>query len=270
MRHQTLRKTLVVLLALITPAVFAATHDQTRITETVESLAPETSGVSDVFFVGFAGFGDQQVFRKEEQFARQVIAKRYGSESRSVDLVNDTSLPDTYAAASLDNLRLALSAVGTKMNVDEDVLVLMLTSHGYPKEGIAVVNNDTDSPPLHPKDLRKALDASGIKWRIVIVSACYAGAFIKPLRNDTTLIVTAADARHSSFGCEDERELTYFGEAFFRDALPKSRSIEAAFTLARNIVRTRESSEGMVHSNPQLYVGKQMRAKLVALESRSP
>jgi hypothetical protein len=106
------------------------------------------------------------------------------------------------------------------------------------------------------------LDDSGIRWRVIVVSACYSGIFIKPLKTDTTLIVTAADARHSSFGCEDERELTYFGEAFFRDSLPSAPSIESAFAQARDIVRRREADEGQEHSNPQIYIGRQIRAKL--------
>ena len=60
------------------------------------------------------------------------------------------------------------------------------------------------------------LDESHIRWRVIIVSACYSGIFIPVLKNDSTLIMTAADSRHSSFGCDDTRDLTYFGEALLQ------------------------------------------------------
>ncbi len=122
---------------------------------------------------------------------------------------------------------------------------------------------------LGPPDLQEILDESRIKWRIVIVSACYAGVFLDELKSDTTLIVTAADSDHSSFGCDDSRELTWFGEAFLRDSLPGADSFEAAFKQAASLIQQRETAAHQTHSNPQLFVGPLMRAKLAALQSDS-
>jgi hypothetical protein len=105
---------------------------------------------------------------------------------------------------------------------------------------------------------------------VVVVSACYAGVFIDALKNDTTAIVTASDAAHSSFGCQEDRELTWFGEAFLKDSLPASESLEEAFARAAKLIAQREDSEHEVHSNPQLYVGALMRHKLTELESSRP
>jgi Peptidase C13 family len=123
---------------------------------------------------------------------------------------------------------------------------------------------------LGPTDLRQALDESGIKWRVVVVSACYAGVFLETLKSDTTLIVTASDAEHSSFGCDDDRDLTYFGEAFLKDSVPSTASLEAAFKKAADLIQRREGAEHKIHSNPQLYVGARIREKLAGLESGPP
>jgi len=120
---------------------------------------------------------------------------------------------------------------------------------------------------LGPPDLQEILDESRIKWRILIVSACYSGVFLDELKSDTTLIVTAADAEHSSFGCDDSRELTWFGEAFLRDSLPGADSFEAAFKKAASLIQQRETAEHQIHSNPQLFVGSLIRAKLAELQS---
>jgi hypothetical protein len=123
---------------------------------------------------------------------------------------------------------------------------------------------------ISPSDLRVVLDASGIRWRVVVVSACYAGVFIDALKSDTSAIVTAADAGHSSFGCDDDRELTWFGEAFLKDSLPGSASLEEAFHKAAGLIARREDAEHQIHSNPQLYLGPLMRKKLEALSSGNP
>lgn len=234
-----------------------------------EQVRAQEPGATDVFFLGFAGYGEQSVFRKEEEYARKAFAERFGSGDRSLALVNDVDDCATFPPATVSNLHQALELIGRKMDLQEDVLVLMLTSHGN-KSSIAVTHGDMNLAQLRPKDVRLALDDAGIRWRIIIISACYSGSFIKPLKNAKTLIVTAADAKHPSFGCEDERELTYFGEAFLRDALPKAPSIEAAFQEAREIVRRREKEAGFTHSNPQLFVGSEIRAKLAPLEAAHP
>jgi hypothetical protein len=255
-------------------AVEAATGDQAllasqpeRVVAAVERLASQEPGVTDVFFVGFAGHGGQSVFRSEATFARDAFARRYGSAERSVLLVNDVRDRESFPLATRTNLRHALRLIGERMDLDQDVLVLVLTSHGTAEEGLEVSNGDLPLASLRPSDLRTALVESAIRWRVVIASACFAGVFIPPLRDASTLIVTAADAKNSSFGCEDDRELTWFGEAFLRDALPQSVSIETAFVRARRIIEQRERAEGVERSRPQLHVGDDIRAKLRELDA---
>ena len=51
-------------------------------------------------------------------------------------------------------------------------------------------------------------------------------------------------ADRSSFGCSDDTDLTYFGEAFYRDALPKGCHLREAFETARAAIKQRELSRG--------------------------
>ena len=43
------------------------------------------------------------------------------------------------------------------------------------------------------------------------------------------MVITAARADRTSFGCADENDFTYFGRAFFNEALPASGSFFEAF-----------------------------------------
>ena len=250
------------------PELFAGRQAH-RIATAIASMPVNHDG-PQTFFVGFAGYGEQTVFRKEEELAQRVLGEHFGVEARSLSLVNDVHDRHSYPLATVENLRYALALLGRRMDPERDVLILMLTSHGSREDGIAVTNDDLVDDDLTPEDLRDALDDAGIRWRIVVASACYAGVFLKPLESETTLILTAADSRHSSFGCADDRDLTYFGEALLKDSLPVSCTLEQAFASAQRIVRERETAEGEPHSNPQIYVGARMRALLATLEGAPP
>ena len=87
------------------------------------------------------------------------------------------------------------------------------------------------------------------------------------------LVATAARADRKSLGCADDRELTYFGEALFRDALPQSTDLLAALAGAREVIERHELDEGVAageRSEPQLFVGERMRAKLAELRFAKP
>ena len=89
------------------------------------------------------------------------------------------------------------------------------------------------------------LDREGIRNRIVIVSACYGGVFVQPLANDNTIVLTAADEKSTSFGCSNEREWTYFGDALFNHGLRPDASLEQAFADARTKIGEWEARDGL-------------------------
>ena len=138
------------------------------------------------------------------------------------------------------------------MDRESDILFLILTSHGS-QEGVAV-EAGRHSEILSPVDLADMLNRAGVRHRIVVISAL--GVFIRPLANDDTLVITAADSNHSSFGCQDKVKWTYFGDAFFNTALRHTADLRQAFDEARAIVRQRERRYHLVHSNPQIAGGK--------------
>ncbi len=86
------------------------------------------------------------------------------------------------------------------------MLFLSLSSHGSKDGEISVRNGMLALNDLSASDLAAALRESGIKWKVIVVSACYAGKFIEPLRDDNTIIIAAAAADRTSFGCSDDRE----------------------------------------------------------------
>jgi hypothetical protein len=238
-----------------------------RIEAEVGRITPAASGHPGMYFVGFAGVGRQMAFADEIKLAAQRIAAHYDSAPRTVLLLNDRRDVESHPLATVAGLKLALQGVAGKMSIEQDVLFLALSSHGSAEPSLSVSNGDMSLRDLSGSDLADALRASGIKWKVIVISACYAGAFIDALRDDNTIILTAAAADRTSFGCSDNRSLTYFGEAFYRDALARSASLQDAFSRATADIASREQREGVRASNPQAFIGPAMQKKLAEMES---
>jgi len=237
----------------------------------VARLSSEPDPHGRVYFLGFAGVGEERVFAEEIKLAAQRVGEKYGSAQRSVLLLNDRRDLATWPLASTSSLRYSLTEIARVMNRDEDVLFLALSSHGSRDTTIAVSNTGMTEQGLSAHTLAKLLKESGIKWRVIVVSACFSGAFVKPLADKHTIVIAAAAKNRTSFGCSDQRDLTYFGEAFYRDALPHSTNLRVAFEAARTEIRRREKDEEFTPSKPQGYFGPMMEEKLRAIEqARAP
>jgi hypothetical protein len=236
-----------------------------RIDEAIAKLVRPAGDTPVGFFVGFAGYGEQKVFAEEIQFAAERFAQRYDTSQRTLLLINDRRSREDYPLASGTALSYALKGVASKMDIDRDILFLALSSHGAEDSLLSVTNGSLPVRDLTGDMLAEALQASGIKWRVIVISACHAGAFIEPLKDQNTIVITAARADRSSFGCADDRDLTYFGEAFFRDALPDATSLRDAFEKAKAWIAKREQEEGVEASLPQAYFGEQLEKQLAVM-----
>jgi hypothetical protein len=242
---------------------------RSRIDAQLAQIATHSAAGAQMYFVGFAGFGEQRVFAQEIALAAQQVAQRYGAGERQILLVNDRRDLEKYPLATAQALRHTLMSLGKVMDAD-DVLFLALSSHGDEDATLSVSNAGMMPGELDATQVADALRESGIGWKVIVISACYAGSFIDSLADDHTIVLTAASAERTSFGCADDRDLTYFGEAFYRDALPKAASLRAAFDAAKASIAQREKAEGIDASNPQASYGTAIEAKLANIEAAAP
>jgi hypothetical protein len=236
--------------------------------EQLAALSPERRGVVDLYFVGVAGDSQQDTFYSELVSVKELLEERFDAAGRSIALINNTATLKDYPIATASNLRAALAHLGNVINTDEDIVLLHIATHGGSDYRLAL-----DLPPLEleqltPSALARMLADSGIKWKVIVISACFSGGFIEPLKDDNTLIITAADAFHSSFGCDYESDYTWFSQALYDEALRDTFSFIEAFEAAKETVGDRERDEGYPPSNPQMFAGAAMRKKLAALEKR--
>jgi hypothetical protein len=230
--------------------------------EALAAIRPGRAGVREHYFVGFAPDASQDVFVREMRYVRRLFDERFDTAGRSIALASSYDALEEMPIASVTSLSRALARVGAAMNADEDVLVLYISAHGDRQHRLSAWQPPLELAPLTPTALARMLQDSGIKWRVVVVSACYSGGFVEPLRDDNSIVITAAGPDRTSFGCEAGRDFTYFGQAFFRDALAGTASFIDAFEIARESVSKQEAAEGLPASLPQIAVGRSIAQML--------
>jgi hypothetical protein len=242
-------------------------YDQPEILEReLDAVQPGRRGVIDVYFIGVGGYANQDVFMKEVDAVSRLFRERFGSEGKNIRLINNSKSLAGSPIASVTGLRKSLQRIAAVMNHDEDLLFLFLTSHGSQTHRFSLDFSPLQFHELDPERLRGLLDESGIKNRVVVISACYSGGFIEPLRNDASLIIAASAADKNSFGCSNDAEWTYFGKAFFDEALRKTHSFVEAFEIAKPAIAAREKEQGYTPSDPQMALGHDIRPTLLRLQ----
>lgn len=235
----------------------------------LERVQAQRPGVTDLYFVGLGGYAGQDVFLKEVRAVEHLMGERFGAAGRSVSLVNNYASVADYPVASATGLKRALQHIGRTMDKEEDILFLFMTSHGSREAGVNIDFWPMRFHDIAPAALRQMLDESGVKWRVVVVSACYSGVFVEPLRDEHTIVLTAAAPDRNSFGCSNELDWTYFGQAFFDQALRYQTDLVTAFEQAKHYIEQREIQENADQpSQPQIAAGEAMRAKWAAYASQ--
>ena len=226
-------------------------------------LGPRVAGKPNLYLVAFASDGSEDVFRNEAEYAARMFRQRFGPSTHALVLENNPASLSTHPLADWSNLETALDGVSRVMR-PEDILMLYMTTHGSEDHELLV---DMDPLPLDQigaGDLAGILKEHAFPWKVVVVNACYSGGFIPPLAGDGTLVLTAARADRSSFGCGTESQLTYFGHAFLVDALNRSDNFVDAFGQAKAEIAQWEKQDKLTPSEPQIAIGKGIAAQLAA------
>ncbi len=228
--------------------------------EQIAALAPETSGVTEVFALTLGGTADQSVFLVEVDGVSAILDAQYGSGLRTLRLANSHDHPMRYPMANRENLARALKEIGARQGV-EDLAFLFLTSHGQ-EDLFSLDFAEAGTSDLTAVEFRQMMEESGIGPVVIVVSACFSGSFIDDLAAPERLVITAARADRTSFGCRDGAEWTEFGESFFDRALRADADPRRAFAVAAEDVARKELADGLTPSLPQISEGAEIGAVL--------
>jgi hypothetical protein len=237
---------------------------QDLLNNNLSALNESRSDMTDLYLLAVGGYGMEDVFLNEVRFVQDLFDRSFDTYKRSLILVNNPATLNDYPMANGHNLQDALHGIAGRMDVDEDILFLFMTSHGSRKHRFSIDLGPVPLDDLSPQQIRQALDDAGIRWRVIVVSSCYSGGFIEPLKDPNTLIITATAADRQSFGCGAASSFTDFGTAYFKHALAQTPDFIRAFDLAARWVEEKEQRENRRASIPRKYVGEAIREKLSA------
>ncbi|MEL6959062.1 MAG: C13 family peptidase [Pseudomonadota bacterium] len=224
---------------------------------TTNAAIPVPSAVAPperTFLFSWGMYGDP-VFDRDVITFNRAYGAAFGSPAGSAQYgVNAASLSDPDPAAiSADLTRLATAAVD-----GEDLVVVMLTSHGVPDRIVVQPRQGGEIFDLTADDLANLLSPLSSDQQILILQACFSGSLIDELRSPNRIILTAASADRSSFGCSPESDNTWFIKALNR-AMGEGGSWQQIFERTRALVAADEAAQGVPASNPQRFVGTNMR-----------
>jgi hypothetical protein len=252
----------------LTAAAVPAQDDGGRFDQALASLEPQRPGVVDAYVV-VAALDTAPVFEREAREAGRVLARRFDADGRTVVLAEDEGGDKGDAAATPERLSQALRRVGALIDAKEDVLVLYTTSHGSPEAGLNFRDPARGASIITPQQLAEMLNGPGIKNRLVILQACFAGQFVPAIASPSTVIATAASDMHSSFGCTAGNDWTFFGYALIDLAMREPDTFVRQFRRAFVTILKWEQELGIEPSNPQISVGSDAGRWLAALDSHA-
>ncbi|RDE06864.1 C13 family peptidase [Sphingomonas aracearum] len=246
-----------------------ALAEHRRLDKALAPLLPQRKGVVDAYVLSVALDSDP-VFGREAREAARVLSRRYDAAGRTVTLAgSDGAAPSPLPIGSPPAIEAALARIAELMDPAEDVLVLYTTSHGAPF-GIVYSDGDEGYGAISPARLWSMLDDLHLRRRLVILSACFSGVFVPMLASDDSVILTAASATRSSFGCQADSDWTFFGDALVNHGLRKAQPLAVAAREASGLIAAWEGKGKLEPSQPQVAIGSRAGAWLDALDRRAP
>ncbi len=162
--------------------------------------------------------------------------------------------PRTYPvaddAAIADLVRTAAEHAGP-----DDLVFVHVSTHGGP----GVLARKIEGGPqdiVRASWLARLLAPLGAHHTVIVLSACYSGSLIGSLESRDRIIMTAARADRSSFGCAAMSRHTFFGDAELRGFGTRGRSLHQVFIVIGDEVAAMEQAEHYgPPSEPQVSVG---------------
>jgi hypothetical protein len=228
--------------------------EQGRLLDEAIAKLPTSTPAIELYALTLAGDGKQSVFMREADYVGKLLKDRFAAHGL-ISLNNHRDHLTDRPLATSTSLARSLQALAERSG-PEDVIFIYLTSHGSAEHELSL-----DQPRLQLNDLPAAELANLLKplkdrYKVLVISACYSGGFIPSVKDEKTLVMTAARADRVSFGCSEENDFTYFGRALFAEALQETDDLQRAFELAKSHVAEREKEDDYEASEPQIWPAK--------------
>ncbi|MHB9797708.1 C13 family peptidase [Pseudomonas sp. MT3] len=252
--------------ALLPNALEVGLLEQGTLLDKALAAIPRSTPAIELYGLSVGGDGKQSVFLREADYVAKLLGRRFGGQG-VVTLVNHRDHLTDRPMATRESLARTLRTLAERSG-PEDLVFIYLTSHGSHDHQLVLDMPGLKLNDLPASELATLLAPLKDRHKVLVISACYSGGFIPALKDDKTLIMTAARSDRVSFGCSEEADFTYFGDALFAKALQQTDDLEKAFALASDTVARREKEEQFEPSEPQLWAPTAVLSRWKALRTQ--
>ncbi|MBX8485213.1 C13 family peptidase [Pseudomonas cichorii] len=223
------------------------------------AAVPASTPGLELYSLVVAGDGKQSVFMREADYVSNLLASRFGA-SGQISLVNHRDHMSDRPLATRESISRAAQTLAQRSG-PEDLVFIYLTSHGTQDHELVLDQPRLSLADLPADALAAALAPLKDRDKVIVISSCYSGGFIPDLKDERTLVMTASRADRVSFGCSEEADFTYFGDALFARALVETDDLQQAFNDAKAYVAQREIEDDFEASEPQIWAPKGVLAR---------
>jgi hypothetical protein len=212
-----------------------------------------------VIFAGFAMNSQSKAFRGDVLSAEKWV--------RAIDpgaVVFKLNNPATgqeadWPYATSENIAVVLKSVASLAR-PQDKVVLLFATHGA-RDVLSVDFGNKLYPHLNAQWMKQKLADLKGKPTLLLLSACHAGSFVPPLKDPSRIILAAAAAHRSSFGCDFGSSNTFFVDALLNPGNALDLGIVRLMEQAKQDIDGREKAMNLSPpSLPQSFVGEQAKA----------
>lgn len=220
--------------------------------------APAPQPPPRLIFAGFALHSQAKAFRNDV-LAAERLARQIDPNALMLKLANPARDQSAdWPQATAENFELVMTKVA-EVARPQDRVMLLIATHANP--GTLNINvGGKNTAPLTARTLSDALAPLGKTPTLVVLSACYSGAFIKPLQSPNRVVLTATDTYKTSFKCQYPGEHTFFADALFNQAGAEQLSVTDWMGTAQKAIQTQEKRRRLPASTPKMFVGDEAKA----------
>ena len=242
----------VVVLTLASASLAGCAEPQAALLAQQQQAANAPEKVSRLFYIGLGLYSEPW---SENDVVELADMLQHASQYRVVPMIasNVTTGARQYPIADDATIATLVNSAATQAGPD-DIVLVDISSHGASRMLARKVGNHAPSG-LSSRALARKLEPLAGHRTVIIISACYSGSLIGDLRAPERIIITAARADRSSFGCAPDSRHTFFGEAEVHAFGQQDRSLHQVFTAIREDVARMEAERRYTPSEPQVSVG---------------
>jgi hypothetical protein len=222
-----------------------------------EQSAPPPAG--RVIFAGFALHSQSKAFRGDVLTAESWVEK---VDPAAVVFKLDNPVlgqSDDWPYATAENVAVVLKKVA-ELARPQDKVVILFSTHGN-TDVLSINFANQYYPPLRGAWLAEQLAVLGSTPTVLLLSACHSGSFVPTLRAPSRVILAAAAADRSSFGCNVDSSNTFFIDALLNQERSGEKSLVELMDAAKVDIDKRERAMGLTPpSLPQGFFGVRSQA----------